>query len=451
MRKQEHKTYHILAVDDSMEMLELIRRNLKPHGYDIITVSCVLDAIKVLESAEIDLVITDLQMPQINGIELLKHVRENYKNTGTLVITGYPSIHNAVETVKLGANEYLIKSFTQEELLSAVEKSIEVLENRRQSVSENLDAPVISGIIGESASMKKIFQTIEKAASLRTTILLNGETGTGKELVARAIHYGSKQASAPLITVNCAGIPENLLESELFGFLKGSFTGANETRGGFFHAADGGSIFLDEIHNTSLAMQAKLLRVLQEKEIIMLGSNKAQKIDVRIIAAANVELFNLVKKGLFREDLYYRLNIIPITIPPLRKREGDIILLANYFLEKYSKEFGVKKARFTDRLIEVLNSYEWPGNVRELENIIQRIVIMNDGAKIDVTDLPEMMRYKVHQINNHNKTLKEIEIEHIERVISYADGNKSKAAKILDIDRKTLREKLKNKPSIDDN
>lgn len=451
MRKQENKTYHILAVDDSMEMLELIRRNLKPHGYDIITVSCVLDAINVLESTEIDLVITDLQMPQINGIELLKHVRENYKNTGTLVITGYPSIHNAVETVKLGANEYLIKSFTQEELLSAVEKSIEVLENRKRSISKNMDVPVISGIIGESASMKKIFQTIEKAASLRTTILLNGETGTGKELVARAIHYGSKQASAPLITVNCAGIPENLLESELFGYLKGSFTGANETRGGFFHAADGGSIFLDEIHNTSLGMQAKLLRVLQEKEIIMLGSNKAQKIDVRIIAAANVELFNLVKKGLFREDLYYRLNIIPITIPPLRKREGDIILLANYFLDKYSNEFGIKKAKFTDRLIEVLNSYEWPGNVRELENIIQRIVIMNDGAKIDVTDLPEMMRYKVQQINNHNKTLKEIEIEHIERVISYADGNKSKAAKILDIDRKTLREKLKNKPSIDDN
>ncbi len=443
MGKQKKKSYQILAVDDSLEMLELIRRNLRPSGFSVVTVSNVIDAIKILESTEIDLVITDLQMPQINGMELLKHVRENYKNTGTLVITGYPSIKNAVETVKLGANEYLIKSFTKDELLSAVNKSLKIIENRKQIKSPILSPTNIPGIIGNSPSMQKVFQTIAKAASLRTTILLNGETGTGKELVARAIHYGSKEASAPLITVNCGGIPENLLESELFGYLKGSFTGAYETRGGFFQAADGGSIFLDEIHNTSLAMQAKLLRVLQEKEIIMIGSNKAQKIDVRIIAAANVDLFELVKKGLFREDLFYRLNIIPILIPPLREREGDVNLLTQYFLAKYSSEVGVEKTVFTDQLLEALNSYDWPGNVRELENIVQRLIVLNDGSTIDVTDLPQMMRYSIHQGNNTNKSLRQIEIEHIQLILSSTKGNKTKAAEILGIDRKTLREKLK--------
>ena len=443
MGKQHNKFYQILAVDDSREMLELLRRNLGSCGYNVLTVGSVIDAIKILESTEIDLVITDLQMPHINGIELLKHVRENYKNTGTLVITGYPSIKNAVETVKLGAQEYLIKSFTKAELLDAVDKSIRIIESRKQEASSPAPIKRIHGIIGDSPSMQKVYRTIAKAASLRTTILLNGETGTGKELVARAIHYSSKEAKAPLITVNCGGIPENLLESELFGYLKGSFTGANETRGGFFHAADGGSIFLDEIHNTSLAMQAKLLRVLQEKEIIMIGSNRAQKIDVRIIAAANVDLYDLVKKGLFREDLFYRLNIIPILIPPLRQRAGDVSLLIQHFLSKYSNEFGIKKTVFTDQLMDVLNHYDWPGNVRELENIVQRLVALSDGTPVDVSELPQMMRFSIHQENNAKKSLKQVELEHIQLVLSYCKDNKTKAAEILGIDRKTLREKLK--------
>lgn len=437
------KKYQILAVDDSLEMLELLRRNLKTCGYNIITVSSVIDATKVLESTEIDLVITDLQMPEINGIELIKHLKENYKNTGILVITGYPSIKNAVETVKLGANDYLIKSFTRDELIAAVEKSLLAIENTKDKEEENHYQIQIDGIIGNSKPMQAIFKDLLKASRIKTTILLTGETGTGKELVARAIHYNSKESKAPLIPVNCGGIPESLLESELFGYVKGSFTGATETRGGFFQAADGGSIFLDEIHNTTMAMQAKLLRVLQEKEINMIGSNHAQKINVRVIAAANVDLFQLVKKKLFREDLYYRLNIIPISIPPLRERDGDINILIRHFSLKYAKENGLKNPRFTDKVLKILNNYDWPGNVRELENIVHRLVVMSDGSKIDVPDLPVMMRHSIQSHNNLNKSLKEVESEHIQMILAYVGGNKTKASEILGIDRKTLRERLK--------
>ena len=440
----KNKNIQILAVDDSLEMLELLRRSLSSYSYNVLTVTNVIGAIKILESTKIDLVITDLQMPQINGIELIKHVRGNYKSTGILVITGYPSIKNAVETVKLGANEYLIKSFTRLELVAAVQSAIQVAQSRNQEKKIEPTKIRISGIIGDSESMNKVYQKIAKASSLKTTILLNGETGTGKELVARAIHYNSKEKSAPFIAVNCGGIPETLLESELFGYLKGSFTGANETRGGFFHAADGGTIFLDEIHNTSPAMQAKLLRVLQEKEINMIGSNKAQKIDLRIIAAANVDLYKLVEKGVFREDLYYRLNIIPILIPPLRERKGDIGLLANFFSSKYASELGIKKPIYTDRLMDALNSYDWPGNVRELENIIQRLVVLNDGVRIDITELPQMMRFSISKHSNLNKTLKQVEIDHLQLILASTGGNKTKAAEILGIDRKTLREKLKD-------
>jgi len=435
--------YQILAVDDSIETLEVIRRNLKASGYQITTVTNVLDAIKLLESMEIDLVITDLQMPEINGIELIKHLQENYQNTGILVITAYPSIKNAVETVKLGANDYLIKSFTKDELLNAVEKSLQVVENRMEKTTEDGNDNQLHGMIGESKPMLLVYKNILKASKIKTTILLNGETGTGKELVARAIHYNSKESNAPFIAVNCGGIPETLLESELFGYVKGSFTGANETRGGLFQAADGGSIFLDEIHNTSMAMQAKLLRVLQEKEIHMIGSNKAQKINVRIIAAANVDLLQLVEKKLFREDLYYRLNIIPIQIPNLKERVGDINLLIRYFTKKYAKENGMQSPRFTDRVLQVLNNYEWPGNVRELENIIHRLVVLNEGQKVDIADLPPMMRNSIQQHHQLSKSLKEIEIDHIKLILSFTGGNKTEAAKILGIDRKTLREKVK--------
>jgi DNA-binding NtrC family response regulator len=435
--------YQILAVDDSNDTLELIRRILKGSGYKIITVTNVIDATKILENSSIDLVITDLQMPEINGHELIKHIKDNYTQTGILVITAYPSIKNAVESVKLGADDYLIKSFTKQELLDAVEKSLKNLElgkknafNQKQSHSY--------GIIGSSENMKKVFESIDKASKIRATVLLNGETGTGKELVARAVHYSSREASSPFIAVNCGGIPENLLESELFGFVKGAFTGASETRGGFFQAADGGSIFLDEIHNTSMAMQAKLLRVIQEKEINMIGSNRAQKVDVRIIAAANVELMQLVKKDLFREDLYYRLNIIPIQIPPLRNRKEDIPELINYFNKKYSKELGIESKEFSKQVYDAFHNYDWPGNVRELENIIYRLVAMTDNPVIKQADLPHFLRLNNPLQTGIKKTLKQVEAEHIKLIMALVNDNKSQAARILDIDRKTLREKLKS-------
>lgn len=442
MRKKEKK--RILVVDDSPNVLELVRRVLTSRGYQVITSSNVVNAIDILEQMKIDLVITDLKMPNINGIELVRHVKENYKNTGVLVITGFPSIEGAVETVKLGADEYMLKSFTHDELCNAVKNVLEKIDNRQINNDISEDKTFIStGLIGKSEAMHNIYNEIKKASKLKATILLTGETGTGKELIARAIHYNSPQASAPFIPVNCGGIPENLLESELFGYVKGSFTGATETRGGFFQAADGGTLFLDEISNTSISMQIKLLRVIQEKEVYMIGSNKSQKIDLRIIAATNVSLSELVEKGTFREDLYYRLNVIPINIPPLRQRGEDILLLVNHFKMKYAKEINKETPEFSDDVLKIFKNYEWPGNVRELENIIQRLVMMTDHELIDIPDLPSIMRYSVIAKNGINRTLIDVEKEHIINVISAVKGNKTKAAEILGIDRKTLREKLK--------
>jgi len=361
----------ILVVDDSPNMLEIIQRNLALKEYKTIyTASCVPEAINLLETTNVDLVITDLKMPGYNGIELVKHVRENYKDTEVLVITGYPSIKDAVETIKLGADEYLIKSFTNEELYHAVENSLKKLAARKIANNNNHDiykAPV--NIIGESEVMQDVYKAIYKAAGLMTTILITGETGTGKEVIARAIHYNSTQSSAPFVAVNCGAIPEDLIESELFGHIKGAFTGAYETRGGFFQTADGGTIFLDEISNTSPLMQVKLLRVLQEKEICMVGSNKPQKVNLRIIAATNINLNDLIAKGVFREDLFYRLNVLSIHVPPLRKRENDILLLVKYFSEKFAKEYKKTPPVFSDEALNVLKNYYWPGNIRELENI----------------------------------------------------------------------------------
>jgi DNA-binding NtrC family response regulator len=274
-------------------------------------------------------------------------------------------------------------------------------------------------------------------------VLITGESGTGKELAARAIHYSSIRSSAPFVPVNCGGIPEGLLESELFGHVKGAFTGATESRAGFFHAADGGTIFLDEISDMSLAMQVKLLRVLQDKEVCMVGSNRTRKIDVRILAATNKNLPDLVKKGLFREDLFYRLNVITINIPPLRERQDDVLLLANHFLNRFAAESGKATIRFSDEALQNLRSYNWPGNVRELENVIQRLVVMTDGYVIEVPDLPSLMRFSALRKTGFTRTLAEVESEYITNVLASVNGNKTRAAEILGIDRKTLREKLK--------
>ncbi|MBC6947170.1 sigma-54-dependent Fis family transcriptional regulator, partial [candidate division KSB1 bacterium] len=274
-------------------------------------------------------------------------------------------------------------------------------------------------------------------------VLITGESGTGKELVARAIHYSSARASAAFVPVNCGAIPETLQESELFGYVKGAFTGATETRNGFFQAADAGSLFLDEVSETSLAMQVKLLRVLQDKEVRKVGSTVPQKVDVRILAATNKDLPALVQKEVFREDLFYRLNVIAIEIPPLRERGDDVLQLINYFAGKFAEETGRVPLRFSDEALQTLRNYYWPGNIRELENLMQRLAVMTDEEVIEVADLPTHMHFSTERGHGLRRTLAEVEIEHICNVLASVDGNKTRAAEILGIDRKTLREKLK--------
>jgi len=441
MKPNQKNKVNVLVVDDSPETIELIKRNLESVGYQVYSANNVQSAVKLLDSLTIHLVVTDLKMPGENGLELVRHVCENHKNMGVLVITGFPSIQGAVESIKIGAEEYLVKPFTDEELFKSVERVLSKISKHHKSDSGPL--PQNFGIIGVSAGMQNIFKTIEKAKATNATVLITGESGTGKELVARALHYGGHSSGAPFVPVNCGGIPDSLLESELFGYVKGAFTGAHETRAGFFQTADGGTIFLDEISNTSLSMQAKLLRVLQEKEFYMVGSKKSQKVNVKVVAATNVDLMQLVKKQLFREDLYYRLNIITIDLPPLRERDNDVLLLLDFFLEKYVRELGKPTMKFSPRALKALADYAWPGNVRELQNLVQRLVIMADEPTIDVADLPENFRYSASRTKGLQRTLQEVEREYILDVLAANKSNISHAAQTLGIDRKTLREKLK--------
>lgn len=433
----------VLIVDDSHDMLELLRRNMEEIGLSPYAASTVVDAIDILETSKTDLVITDLNMPGIGGQQLIKYMSQHYPNIPILVVTGYPDVQNAVEVMKLGVMEYLTKPFTFEELKSAVSSIINKIEmpfedDKEEEVQENF-----YGLIGKSNSMQKIYKTIDRIKNNKATVLISGESGTGKEVVARAIHYNSSFSSSPFVPVNLGSIPDQLVESELFGHLKGAFTGAMTTRAGFFQAADGGTLFLDEIGNASLQLQAKLLRAIQEKEVTMLGGTKSQKINVRIISATNSDLKEMIEKEKFREDLYYRLNVITIQIPPLRERSEDIPLFIDYFNKKYSKEAGEKKLKISDKVLGILMKYSWPGNVRELENFMHRAVIMND-ERITVDDIPDNMKIAIPQMQEDvsQLSLEEVERRHIEKILFSVNNNKTKAAEILGIDRKTLRKKL---------
>jgi DNA-binding NtrC family response regulator len=435
----------ILVVDDVPNTVEVLQRNLTAAGYKVFTAPGVSEAIRIAEGTLIDLVITDWKMPKVSGIDLVRHVRANHRDTEVIMITGYPSVDGAVEAVKTGAEEYLPKPFTDEELLAAVRRALEKLRLRRFGHAAAQRTSVRPyGLIGDSVPMLDVFKAISKAASSSATILISGESGTGKELVARAIHYSSERSAAPFVPVNCGGIPEGLLESELFGYVKGTFTGAEESRAGFFQTADGGTIFLDEVSETSLAMQVKLLRVLQDKEVYMVGAKRGRQVDVRVLASTNKSLRDLIKKGLFREDLYFRLNVITIELPPLRNRGDDILLLAHYFAKKYASESGRPAPRFSDEVTHVLTSgYHWPGNVRELENVMHRLVVMADDDCIEVPDLPAPLRFSAGHEQDFTRPLAEVEAEYIRNVLASLGGNKTRAAAVLQIDRKTLREKLK--------
>jgi len=442
MGKTFNRQFKLLVVDDNVNTLEIIKRNLTDEGYNVLISSSVQDAMAVLETNDIDLVITDFKMPKTSGLDMVKHIKENFKDIKIMMITGYPSIEGAVEAVKKGAEEYLVKPFTDSELAACVKRVLEKLVHRRTDRSKESTVKTY-GIIGKSNEMHKVFGLIEKASATTANVLISGESGTGKELVARAIHYVGDRSAAPFVSVNCTAIPDSLLESELFGHVKGAFTGANDSRAGFFQIADGGTILLDEIGDASLNMQGKLLRVMQSKEIFMVGSSRARKVDVRIVAATHKDLPVLIKKGNFREDLFYRLAVLDISIPPLNLRGDDVLLLANYFIKKFSEEMNRPAPSFSDNALQGLKTYAWPGNVRELENLMQKLAVLIEGDFIDISDLPPGMRFRLRETKEANRSLSQVETEHILRVLASVDDNRTRAASILGIDRKTLREKIK--------
>ena len=442
MGKIFNRQFKLLIVDDNVNTLEVIKRNLTHEGYKVLISSSVQDAMAVLETNDINLVITDFKMPKTSGLDMVKHVKENFKDIGIMMITGYPSIEGAVAAVKEGAEEYLVKPFTDSELAACVQRVLEKLVHRRTIQIKESPAKTY-GIIGESNEMHGVFGLIEKASATTANVLISGESGTGKELVARAIHYGGDRSAAPFVSVNCTAIPDNLLESELFGHVKGAFTGANDSRAGFFQIADGGTILLDEIGDASLNMQGKLLRVMQSKEIFMVGSSRVRKVDVRIVAATHKDLPVLIKKSHFREDLFYRLAVLDIAIPPLNQRGDDVLLLANHFIKKFSEEMNRPAPSFSDNALQSLKNYAWPGNVRELENLMQKLAVLIEGDFIDISDLPPGMRFRLRETKEANRSLSQVETEHILRVLASVDDNRTRAASILGIDRKTLREKIK--------
>jgi len=439
----------VLVVDDEKIMLDSIARILIKEGYEVRTAFSGEEAIEKFDQESFDIVLLDIKMPGMGGIETLRRLKEMDPAITILIITGYPSIDSAVKAIKLGAYDYITKPFTPDVLRIAMSRALErkslLTENlhlRRQLKAKN-EADII---VGQSEAMRKIYELVRRTAPTDSTVLITGESGTGKELIARAIHAYSLRQDKEFITVDCSALVETLLESELFGHVKGSFTGATQTKYGSFELANGGTFFFDEIGNLSLDIQAKLLRVIQEKEIKPVGSERTIKVDVRIIAATNQDLKQAIAQKTFREDLYYRLNVFPIHIPPLRERKEDIPLLVNHFLQKYNKKRKVPITQVEPETMALLMSYDWPGNVRELENAIERALILEDG----VTLLPRSFSWlKSEQTRNSSSplpkicSLKELEEQHIRLILKVTKGHKGKAASLLGIDRKTLYNKLK--------
>jgi DNA-binding NtrC family response regulator len=419
----------ILVVDDEMIVCESCKRILEEEGYEVETALSGKEAFEKMKANPFDIVITDLKMPGIDGMEVLKTFRKEYPDSIIIMITGFSTVETAVEAMKQGAFDYIPKPFTPDEVSIVVKKAIEkkslLLENiyLRQELQEKYG---FNNIVGKSKKMQEIYRIISKVATADSTVLIYGQSGTGKELIARAIHFNSPRREKQFVPVDCAVLSENLLESELFGHVRGSFTGAVTTKPGLFEVADGGTVFLDEVGNISLSIQAKLLRVLQEREFTPVGGTKAKKVDIRLIAATNKDLEKMIKEETFREDLYYRLNIVPIYLPPLKERQEDIPLLAVHFLKKYAEEMGKTIKGFTSEAMEKMMRYSWPGNVRELENVIERTVVMIDDELVRVEHLILPGRQEKEISENHipltSEELKEIKkqvrekaVEEIER------------------------------------
>ncbi len=439
----------ILVIDDEESMRDSCRQTLSRDGNRVRAAADGSTGLSMIEAESFDLIILDLKMPGLSGMEVLKRIKGDDPEAVVIVITGYATIESAVEAMKSGAYDFIPKPFTPDSLRAIVKRALDkrelILENvlLRSELEASLGPEVI---VGQSKSMKKVEQLVRKVGPTDTTILISGESGTGKELVARAIHRCSGRKDKPFVAVDCGSLVENLFESELFGHVKGSFTGATATKYGRFELANGGTLFFDEIGNIGLNIQTKLLRVLQEREITKVGSSQVIKVDVRIVAATNKDLQKAVKAGTFREDLFYRLSVVPISLPPLRERRDDIALLANYFLKKYNKKRKKNIRSITDRAMEALVEYDWPGNVRELENAIERAVVLAENEVIKPSDLLyyglSVERPASSDVGTPRRLI-DVEKEHITETLNMFKGHRGKTAEWLGIDRKTLRSKLK--------
>ena len=420
----------ILVVDDEMIVCESCKRILEEDGYEVETALSGREAFDKMKESPFDIIITDLTMPEIDGMEVLRTFRKEYPDAIVIMITGFSTVETAVEAMKLGAFDYIPKPFTPDEVSIVVKKAIEqkslLLENiyLRQELQEKYG---FHNIVGKSKNMQEIYRIIAKVAMTDSTVLIYGQSGTGKEIIARAIHFNSPRREKQFVPVDCAVLSENLLESELFGHVRGSFTGAISTKPGLFEVADGGTVFLDEVGNISLAIQAKLLRVLQEREFTPVGGTKTKKVDIRLIAATNKDLEKLIKEETFREDLYYRLNIVPIYLPPLKERQDDIPLLSVHFLKKYAEEMGKTVKGFTPEAMEKLMRYPWPGNVRELENVIERTIVMIENDEMvrvehlilpgqqEKQELSEHIPMTSEELKEIKKQIRERAVEEVEK------------------------------------
>jgi DNA-binding NtrC family response regulator len=431
--------FNILVVDDSQHTQQIIKRNLELQGHKVLVADHGKQGLKLIAHHDFDLILTDLKMPIFDGCSLVREIRKAGINTPIIVITGYPSLDSAVTMLKKGVSDYLIKPFTDEELLVSVNNVMEGFKEKHTSCSDDLST---HGIIGESKSLKKVLKMMNRCAENDLPVMIVGESGTGKELVARGIHRMSSRQEGPFVALNCATIPEGLLESELFGYEKGAFTGADTNRDGLFQLAQKGTLFLDEIGDAPLSLQAKLLRVLEEKEFSRLGSSRIETADTRILAATHQNLDQLVKTGLFRQDLLYRLNVIEIELPALHERKEDIPLLLTHFLEKHGKKLGKQNPMFSDELVQSLKTLRWPGNIRELENLCQRLIVMSDSELIGIENLPQPYKQNTKTKSIDAVSLEEMEKKHIKSTLETCENNRSKAAIKLGVTRKTLLSKI---------
>jgi DNA-binding NtrC family response regulator len=444
------KGHRILVVDDDLEMCGLLSDVLRGEGFSVLTTGDSLEAARILKKEEFDLVVTDLKMKGLKGLDLLQEAKKEAPMTPVIIITAFGTIESAIKAIKMGAYDYITKPFQMEELVLTAKKALEnrLLKKEVIRLRKEVESRYhFHHLIGKSPSMRKIYDLVERISDSSSNVLITGESGTGKELVAKAIHYNGLRKKGPFVAVNCAAIPETLLESELFGYKRGAFTDAKTDKRGLMFEAHEGTLFLDEITEMVPTLQAKLLRVIEGKEVRPLGDTNSYPIDVRFVSTTNRDILSLVEEGRFREDLYYRLRVIDIELPPLRERREDIPLLIRHFIDTFNATLKKKISGVSEGALKLLLNYSWPGNVRELENVIERAVNLSQQEMVFPEDLPKSLDRSVDEklferAIEKALTLEQLEKEYIKRVLIETGGNKSKAAERLGLDRKTLYRKL---------